>query len=162
MSNKPSLPRYRRKIRATSYRAFAMTKIDPSTVRAYLETDYRVSAPAPFILRVGTPCAPLAQLYRQHHTNCGAFVTACNPHSRIVDNHENAARQAELADELARRGLAFFGGVGQHPDGGWPAEPGFLVLGLALAEAKELGGRHDQNAVVWCGPDAVPQLVLLR
>jgi hypothetical protein len=35
------------------------------------------------------------------------------------------------------------------------------VLGLALEAAKSLGRRHEQNAVVWSGPDAVPQLVML-
>ena len=37
-----------------------------------------------------------------------------------------------------------------------------LVLGLALEAAKSLGNAYEQNAVIWCGPDAVPSLVLLR
>jgi hypothetical protein len=35
-------------------------------------------------------------------------------------------------------------------------------LGLSLEAAKALGKKYDQNAVVWCGPDAIPELVLLR
>jgi hypothetical protein len=139
-----------------------MTEIDPSTVRAYRETDYCVDAPVPFVLRIGVACAPLAQLYRQHHADCCAFVTACNPYSRIVDDRKNARRQTKLADELAHLGLTFFGGVGRHPEGGWPAEPGFLALEISRATAKALGERYEQNAIVWCGPDAIPELVLIR
>jgi hypothetical protein len=139
-----------------------MSAIDTATVQAYLESDYLVNAPEPFVLRIGVASEPLAQLCRRHRADCCAFVTACNPRSRLVGDEENAARQAELADELTRRGLAFFGGVGRHPAGDWPDEASFLVPGLPLAGAKELGERYDQNAVVWCGPDAVPQLVLLR
>lgn len=36
-----------------------------------------------------------------------------------------------------------------------------LVLGLALEAAKSLGNAYEQNAVIWCGADAVPNLVLL-
>lgn len=140
----------------------AMPEIDPATVKAYLETDYCVAAPEPFVLRVDTASVPLAQLYRQHLTNCCAFITACNPYSRIVGDKENAERQAELAQELTRIGLTFFDSVGRHPAGGWPEESSYLVLGLSLADAKHLGEKYRQNAIVWCGPDAVPELVLLR
>lgn len=139
-----------------------MSEIDPSTVRAYLETDYCVAATAPFVLKEGAASAPLVSLYREHRTDCCAFVTACNPYSRIVSDKENAEQQAELAQELTRLELAFFDGVGRHPAGGWPEEPGYLVLGLSRAAAKALGEKYRQNAIVWCGPDAVPELVLLR
>lgn len=139
-----------------------MSEIDPATIKAYLETDYCVSAPEPFTLRVGVVSSPLTRQYREHQIGCSTFVTACNPRSRIVEDRENARRHAELANELAHLGLTFFAGVAQHPKDGWPAEPGFLVLGLPLDEAKRLGEKYDQNAIVWCGPDATPELVLLR
>jgi len=139
-----------------------MSEIDPSTVQAYLETDYCVAAAAPFVLKTGATSAALASIYRKHRTDCCAFITACNPYSRIVGDEENAERQAELARELNQLGLTFFDGVGRHPAGGWPEEPGYLVLGLSLAAAKALGEKHRQNAVVWCGPGAIPELILLR
>jgi len=46
----------------SSYPTFAMSEIDPSTIQAYLETDYRVDAPEAFVLRVGIASAPLAHL----------------------------------------------------------------------------------------------------
>ena len=139
-----------------------MTAIPFFTLAAYLGTDYCIFAGPPFILRIGAASAPLSKLYRQHECNCAAFVTACNPYSQQVGASVNAARQTRLRDELQQCGLIFFDGEGKHPDGNWPAEPSFLVLGLALEEAKDLGRRYEQNAIVWCGADAVAELVVLR
>ena len=74
----------------------------------------------------------------------------------------NDARQTVLARELQERDLTYIRGVGQHPTNGWTGEQSFLVLGLSRDDARMLGARHEQNAIVWCGPDAVPELVLLR
>lgn len=139
-----------------------MSRIDPATIQAYQETDYCVAAPEPFVLRIGVASAPLAQLYRQHRTDCCAFITACNPYSQLIGDKENAERQLELARELCALGLTFFAGAGAHPTGEWPAEASLLVLGLPLAAAKRLGEEYDQNAIVWCGQEATPELVLLR
>jgi hypothetical protein len=43
-----------------------------------------------------------------------------------------------------------------------PGEPIFLSLLLVLDEAKVIGTQYRQNALVWCGEDAVPLLILLR
>jgi hypothetical protein len=42
-----------------------------------------------------------------------------------------------------------------------PGEPSFLAFGLALEASKTLGKAYEQNAIIWCGADAVPNLVLL-
>ena len=138
------------------------TGCDSSLIKAYEETEYRVTQGHPFVLRVDVPSPELASLYKAKSASCAAFITACNPFSRELSHAENTMRQAELAAELKRRSLIFFEGVGQHPSGGWPGEPSFLVLGLALEVAKSLGKAYEQNAVIWCGPDAVPSLVLSR
>ena len=41
-------------------------------------------------------------------------------------------------------------------------EASYLIFGLTLEAAKMLGMRLEQNAIVWAGVDAVPQLILLR
>lgn len=141
---------------------WAGSSIAPATLRAYRETDYRVEGDAPFTLRIGAASPELAALHRAYHTSHSAFVTACNPYSRVLDTAANAARQASLARELHQRRLAFLPGIGRHPTNAWPGEPSFLVLGLPLEDARILGERFEQNAVVWNGADAVPGLVLLR
>ena len=93
---------------------------------------------------------------------CAAFITAFNPFSRELTADENRRRQAELAKELTRRSLDFVEGVGQHPSGDWPGEPSFLVFGLELEAAKSLGKVYEQNAIIWCGADCVPDLILLK
>lgn len=140
----------------------AGTDIETTTLQAYAETEYRVNGEAPFVLRVGKASAALLALHRQSRTDSSAFVTAWNPFGEALDDAENAARMSVLEGELRFRGLSFVDGVGQHPSGGWPGEVSFLVLGLALEAAKALGQRHQQNAIIWSGPDAVPQLILLR
>ena len=136
--------------------------ITPSMLRAYLETDYHVHADVPFAFRIGHASSALAALHREHGVASSAFITASNPYSRLLDHEENAARRADFALELGRRGLPFIAGVGRHPSGSWPGEESFLVLGLARDEAAAWGRRLEQNAIVWTAADAVPQLVALR
>ncbi|MGF6637029.1 DUF3293 domain-containing protein [Paraburkholderia sp. MM6662-R1] len=138
------------------------SNIDQATVKAYLETHYRVEHDVPMTLIVGKPNPSLAALHEAAHVESSAFITACNSFSRVCDVEVNVRRQEALARELTQLGLKFINGVGQHPSGDWPGEPSFLVLGVSLEDAKELGERYDQNAIVWVGHDAVPQLMLLR
>ena len=137
---------------------------------AYRSTHYVVDAGAgpgegalfdPIVLEIDVASPALLALHRRRGVDCSCFITACNPFSRPLDAHSNQLRQDHLAAELRHRSLAYLSGEGRHPSNGWPAEPSFLVLGLALEAAKSLGRRHEQNAIVWSGPDAVPQLVML-
>ena len=98
--------------------------------------------------------APSPRLQRVHH--------CLQPFSQILDDEANAERHAALGQELGRRSLASIEGIGQHPSNLWPGEPSYLVFGLTLVAAKTLGTRLEQNAIVWTGTDAVPQLILLR
>lgn len=140
----------------------AMSEISPQTIRAYLETEYCVFGDSPFVLKVGVASESLAKLCERFQVNCGAFVTACNPFGKNVGEAANAARQVELAKQLSLRNLAFIDGIGKHPSGAWVAEPSYFVPGLTLEAARALGKEYDQNAVIWCGSDAIPELVLLR
>jgi len=136
--------------------------INPDTLRAYEETHYCVLGDAPTTLRIGHANPDLAKLHRAFGVDCSAFVTAANPFSTLTNATANATRQAALAEQLDRMGLRFIEGIGEHPTGTWPGEPSFLVLGITLSDAKQVGKQHGQNAIVWCGPDTVPQLILLR
>ncbi len=136
--------------------------ISTDTILAYRETDYCVSGDLPLVLRINEFNKPLASLYKVNRANCCCYITACNPLGNIISDDANDDRQSLLATDIRNRGLTFFKGIGQHPSGKWPGEPSFLVLGIALEAAKSLGNKYEQNAIVWCGSDAVPQLVLLR
>jgi hypothetical protein len=145
---------------------FPDTALSPELIQAFLETHYRVhqdvpDAP-PLTLRVGQASAALAALHRTHGVDCSAFLTAYNPFAQQVDYASNLERQEALKQEVSRRSLVFLRGEGQHPTNGWPAEPSVLVLGLSLEAAKVMGRKYVQAAIVWIGPTALPELVLLH
>lgn len=138
------------------------TAIDPRTVQAYRETDYRVFAEPAFVLRIGLSSSPLGELHRRAGVKCSAFISACNPYSRQLEASLNVERERALKAELARCGLRYVDGLGQHPSNRWPGEASVLVLGLSGAEARALAERYAQNALLWMGADTTVELVLLR
>lgn len=136
--------------------------IDAGTLQSYQETEYRVQGDEPFTLRVGETCSTLAAAHKRHRVECSAYITACNPFSQILDDEANAERHAALGREISQRSLSRIEGIGQHPSNQWPGEASHLIFGLTLEAAKALGIRLEQNAIVWAGGDAIPQLILLR
>jgi hypothetical protein len=141
---------------------YPSSTIDPSIIQGYLETEYRIFGTQPCTLKVGVASPVLKELHKASGPGTSAFITACNPFSRTFDDSANADRQAALASELQTRSLTYIDGIGQHPTSEWPGEPSYLVLGLSLEAAKVLGTKYEQNAIVWCDADAIPQLILLR
>jgi hypothetical protein len=135
-------------------------------LQAYRETHYLVNAEQsvlePLVLRVGELSKPLAGLHKKFGVDCSAYITACNPWGESIPEVENALRQEVLMQVLRTRSLRALEGIGKHPDNHWPGEPSVLILGLSLAAAKVLAQDFEQNAFVWSGADAKPQLVLLR
>jgi hypothetical protein len=139
------------------------TQIHPDKVRAYLATDYRLGHTAEdIILTVGQRSERLAALFASKGVSCGAFLTAFNPRGTIQSDAANAAGHAELAALLHDLGLRGIEGSGSEAGTDWPSEKSWFALGLHLDPAKALGHHFDQDAIVWVGADAVPQLILLR
>lgn len=136
--------------------------IDADLLKAYLETVYQVGRPCRFVLQIGQVSHKLELEQQKHHTDCSAFISACNPFSQLLDAASNAQRHGELGAELERLGLGFIEGIGQHPVNDWPGEASYLVFGLKLEQAIALGNRYQQNAIVWSDASACPRLWLLR
>jgi hypothetical protein len=143
-------------------RPVTISAIDPETLQAYRETDYRVLEGLPATLHVDAACPQLLLLHARYQANCSAFITAYNPLGKRAAAARNAQRQQALLAELTRRKLVVIRGMGQHPTNQWPCEPSFLVLGITRRAARALGRQFEQNAIIWSGPDAVPKLILLR
>ena len=131
-------------------------------VQAYRNTPYGVAAATPFAVYVGQASGPLLSLMAQNECHSAAYITACNPMGRRLADGDNARRQVALAAYLRHNGYRFLHGKGQGADRCWQAEPSFLVSGIPLQMAKALARRWRQNAILWCGADAVPQLVWMR
>lgn len=129
---------------------------------AYRSSVFEVTGTAPpFTLRVDHYCAPLAALHRAQGVMTSAYLTAVNPRSIVQPDAENARREAELARWLRAKGYAWFDGYSVDPRGVWPNEPCVLILGISYDDACGIGKHFDQNAIVWCPPTAVPELVML-
>ena len=151
----------------------AQPEISAELVIAYRSTEYCVGPSAgldtspshTFILRIDQYSEPLSRLFFASGHRCAAFITACNPFSLPQSPELNHAACAHLRDALIHhtsRPEEIIEGEGRDPSGAWPGEKSFLVLGLDLGTSKALGGKFEQNAIVWAGADAIPKLVFLR
>ena len=137
-----------------------MTEIPSDLIMAYKTTDFRVLEPREFTLRVGQHSTELHELYAELGVTCAGYLTAWNPFSKEASENEYAQRQ--LLRQLSLEGFPALNALGIDPSGDWPGEESVFVPGLSLERAKLLGSEFGQNAIVWAGSDAVPQLVLLR
>jgi hypothetical protein len=71
----------------------------------------------------------------------------------------NAERQHSFQALLNTQGWHSIAGIGQDPTGERRGEASFLVLGISQEEAYTLGKTLSQNAIVFCGDDAIPALM---
>ena len=139
------------------------TQIHPDKIRAYLATNYRLGhTDQDIVLTIGKHSERLATLFACNSVHCGAFVTAYNPQGAIQCEGANAQGHAELANKLQEMGVKAIESSGSEVGTEWPAEKSYFAFGLALEPAKAIGAHFRQDAIVWVGPDATPQLVLLR
>jgi hypothetical protein len=136
--------------------------ISSETIQAYHETEFRVFVSDVIVLKIAEKSDDLLALYKTHRSETCAFITACNPLGELLSAEQNSDLQKQLEEEIKFRGLAYIAGEGKHPVGDWPGEPSYLVFDLSLEAAKTIGRKFNQNAIVWCDLDAVPQLILLR
>lgn len=122
----------------------------PDLDAAYRATAYIVEMPGGerISLRCGEPSADLDRHLRNLDVVEWAFVTACNPRSKRLDDAVNALRMARLDEVLRDRGLPSLPGAGVADAGDWPAEPSRLVLGIGEADAIALGRLFEQNAIL--------------
>ena len=131
--------------------------------RAFRDTAYRVFAPHETIdIRIDVHNDVLNTLVDEHMAREWAFITAWNPGAVIGEDHDNLARNAALAARLATLNHRWFPGEGVGLHGTWPAEPGFLVLGIPRDAAIALAGEFGQLAIVAGYADGVPELVWVR
>jgi len=123
-------------------------------LRAYHATDFIVRRPR-LTIRVGRRCAMLDRLLTRVNVKEWAFVTAWNPGSRPLSRQANDARHRRLLRHLARwkrskpdRARTWFAGVGRPRDGLWKPELSVLILGISAVDARRLGARFGQVAIV--------------
>ena len=132
-------------------------------ITAYMGTVYRAFTPeGEIVLRIGEPSDPIAQLMRAAGAKGAAFITAENPFSEQLSASENHDRQKCLRHDLALLGATVFDGEGQGDDPAWPAETSYLAIGVTCYEARDLGIKYQQNAIVYIDATGTPELLRLR
>ena len=139
------------------------TLIAADKVRAYRASDYRIGfTDQAFFLSPGLRSAQVAQLFATHGVNYGAFITAFNPQGAPRSSAENEQSHKHLRANIESKGLRCLEGEGSEAGTDWPAEKSCFALGLGRSNAMEVGRLYSQDAIVWVGESAVPELVLLR
>ncbi len=143
-----------------------MTAADASRLRAleqaYRATTYRVEVPAGsgIAIRVGDRHGALDALLAERAAASWMYVTAYNPGSVRRSDAENEEAQRRLVEDVTRGGaVAIYRGFSVGDDGAWPPEPSLLVLGPSRDEARAIGRRFGQLAVV-CGERGGPAELL--
>ena len=140
-----------------------ITLIQCDKVQAYLATDYRIGHTSQdIVLTIGQRSERLAALFASNGVACGAFLTSYNPRGTVQSDVANELAHTELAAQLESLNLQAIEGSGSEEGTDWPSERSYFALGLALGPAKAIGTHFDQDAIVWVGADAIPQLILLR
>ena len=117
--------------------------------QAYLRTTYWVDAkPQPIAVRIGAHQPELDRLLSGFGARRWAFISAWNPRSMRVATWRNARRHRELIRTLKHQGLRWLPGIGEGDDPSWAPEPSVLVVGMSAPQARRVGRRFGQNAVV--------------
>jgi Protein of unknown function (DUF3293) len=141
---------------------FSASVIHPDLIQAYLETQFHVHEGKPFAIRIGELSSELKALHQLKQVHSSCFITPCNPESIQLEQAENNQKLSDFRTDKFLQGFELVSGLGKHPTDLWEGEESYLVLGISLQEAKEIGKKYKQNAIVWIGSDAIPELVLLR
>ena len=126
---------------------------------SYRNTSYNIFNPE-MKIKVGQTNSELDVLLEKEGSNEWAFITACNPFSRVLSEKENKERHGQLIEATSKYTIFEGEGVGTDPD--WKPEYSLLILGISEKNAARLGDKFQQNAIVAGRLNEVARLVLLN
>ena len=138
----------------------------PSSLRdAYVATTYVAhDRDSEFRIRIGARCNELDTMLEQRKISTWAFITACNPGSKLMAREQNEAAMALFRNDVVAAGFRFLEGEGV-PDAlhgaGWLPEPSLLILDIARDAAMKLAGKYGQRAIVAGALHQPAELVML-
>jgi hypothetical protein len=129
----------------------------------YLATDFVVKIHGREVTITPNKRSPaVEQVLCRFRARTAAFITACNPFSRIQSEITNGRAHSALLGTIRYHGWRFIEGYGQGHDRRWPPEKSILVFGLTRAAAAHLGRRYRQNAIVFVRVGRPAELVPLN
>jgi len=134
-------------------------RLPSDLVEAYRRTRFQVDDPeGRFTVTVDVYSEELALCHKHNQVDSSAFITAWNPGSRECSDAENSKAEMDLINLVKELGYRWIPGVGMDPAEKWQGERSLLILGIKEKEAKELGRRFGQNAIIVNDSSAVPGL----
>jgi hypothetical protein len=130
---------------------------DSDLLQAYLATVWTVAGPdGELAVRPGEAAPPPLRP--------SGIVTAWNPASRRLSDHENRRADADLRARIGAAGLdawpTLAHGTGEGA-GAWD-EPGWCLRGHVRETAAALGAEFGQNAIVWIDAAGAVTIVCTR
>ena len=121
----------------------------------YQNAHYLVSTPEYEIeFKINEYNEALGRLITDHGVDGACLITAFNPLGRLVSIDENAKANRLLEGAIVATGLPYFLGQGSDPKCEWK-EDSYLVMGISLEKAIEMGNLYQQNAIVWINKDEI-------
>ena len=127
-------------------------------INAYNNTEYKVYSPA-IVIKIGIANQELNDLLISVNATTWSYITAFNPFSKILTEPENLKRHEELKVKIGN--YKFFEGEGVGEDKTLKPEISFLIVGISLNEAIEIGKFYEQNAIVVGEINGIPELKML-
>jgi hypothetical protein len=129
---------------------FKANPIHPELVKAYLNARYSIEVFGRNIqLAIDKTNPLLTSIMNDYEVVTAAFITAFNPHSRIIDFEENKIMQMQLEKDVSTLGYRFLKGFGEDFSGKWPKEESILILGITINRAEFLANQYRQNGYLW-------------
>lgn len=125
-----------------------------SGARSDLDSAYRATryiaetGQGDIVIRIDEPTPPLDKLLAAQGYTGWAFVSACNPGSQRLPDHENTERHTQLLAAVTTLGLQCIPGHGIPDHPGWQPEISLLILGISQDQAIRLAENFGQNAIV--------------
>tara|TARA_B100000035_G_scaffold311580_1_gene321373 strand:- start:14530 stop:15021 length:492 start_codon:yes stop_codon:yes gene_type:complete len=139
-----------------------MSKIKKELLDSYSSANYHVYASSPFIMNIGKFSNELSKLMKDLNFLSASFITAFNPYSQKLDIQENRSRNKVLELKIQAMQFQYIKGDGRCINSKEVGEESFLVFGISKKEATLLGEESEQNAIVFCEGEAIPDLLLLK
>lgn len=121
----------------------------------YLDTIYFIFIEGKqYGIKIGEENLPVInQLFEKENKTTAAILTAWNPRSQAIDFQQNKLRNSDLYNLLEEKKYCFYEALGKGKDTRWPAEEGYIILGLSKEEADKIAANYEQNAYVWLQQD---------
>ncbi len=134
--------------------------ISEELINAYMETNYfidKISIP----LKINKYNSFLQNIYDNNNINTCAYITAYNPYSKRVNIDKNIKNNESLKSLLDEKNYKYIEGFGSHPSNEWEKEYSFFIINIDYNSACDIGRKYNQNAILWCNDNCIPQLILL-